>query len=602
VDGISSPALLVYPDRVGENIRRMIRIAGGVESLRPHMKTHKMPDVIRMQIEQGITKFKCATIAEAEMTAAAGAADVLLGYQPVGPNAQRLIQLTRLFPKTKFSAVADDADAIRALSKVAQAAGLGSARGPRAPVGGPPTGTETEEASARLHSDSLDAPSSSRRAAATDTPAACAPQPLAEGARYSKRNLPHFEKPWAIYAIHFTTRGRRLLSAGARQITFDCILHWRERRYRLIAASVMPDHVHLLIQPGIKATDTQGDAVFYSLTEILHTIKSYTAHEINKLEKTSGPLWEKESFDRYVRSDRDLEEKFHYVCRNPWDSGLVQSNEPYPWLWTAEMEAWQSPSPGGVKEDVAASRRDAHAGGVGAPEIEVLLDLDVGQHRTGVEPGPTAVELYRLIASLPGLEPGGLHAYDGHVHESDVAERTAACEAAFATVEALRRKLEKEGLVVPRVVAGGTPTFPIHARRGTVECSPGTCIFWDAGYQRKLPDLDFLAAALLLTRVVSKPTPNRLCLDLGHKALASEMPHPRVLFLNLSDASAVAHNEEHLVIETTEAGAFRVGDCLYGIPWHICPTVALHSEAVVVEDGRATQRWRITGRERKLTV
>src|ERR1041385_7528376 len=115
---VPSPALLVYPDRIQENIRRMIRIAGAVERLRPHMKTHKMPDVIRMQVEQGITRFKCATIAEAEMTAAAGAADVLLGYQPVGPNAQRLIQLTRLFPKTKFSAVADDADAIRALSKV----------------------------------------------------------------------------------------------------------------------------------------------------------------------------------------------------------------------------------------------------------------------------------------------------------------------------------------------------------------------------------------------------------------------------------------------------------------------------------------------------
>jgi D-serine deaminase-like pyridoxal phosphate-dependent protein len=195
-----------------------------------------------------------------------------------------------------------------------------------------------------------------------------------------------------------------------------------------------------------------------------------------------------------------------------------------------------------------------------------------------------------------------LHAYDGHVHDSDVTERTAACEATFAPVEVLRRRLERDGLPVPRVVAGGTPTFPMHARRGNVECSPGTCIFWDAGYGKKLPDLDFLPAALVLTRVVSKPTSNRLCLDLGHKAIASEMPHPRVVFLNLSEANVVAHNEEHLVVETAEADAFKVGDCLYGIPWHICPTVALHSEAVVVENGRATQRWKIVGRERKLTV
>jgi len=114
--------------------------------------------------------------------------------------------------------------------------------------------------------------------------------------------------------------------------------------------------------------------------------------------------------------------------------------------------------------------------------------------------------------------------------------------------------------------------------------------------------LDFLPAALVLTRVVSKPTPNRLCLDLGHKAIASEMPHPRVVFLNLSDVNAVAHNEEHLVVETVNADAFKVGDCLYAIPWHICPTVALHSEAVVVENGRATQHWKIVGRERKLNI
>ena len=80
------------------------------------------------------------------------------------------------------------------------------------------------------------------------------------------------------------------------------------------------------------------------------------------------------------------------------------------------------------------------------------------------------------------------------------------------------------------------------------------------------------------------------------------MPHPRVVFLNLADAMAVAHNEEHLVLETSDASAFKIGDCLYGIPWHICPTVALHSEAVVVENGEATQRWRIVARERRLTV
>ena len=356
---IPSPALLVYPERIRENVRRMIGIAGGAETLRPHMKTHKMPEVIRLQIKLGITRFKCATIAEAEMTAAAGAEDVLLGYQPVGPNVDRFLKLAARFPGVRFSCTADNPTSVGDLSDAA--------------------------------------------------------------ARSSNR-------------------------------------------------------------------------------------------------------------------------------------------------------------------------------------AEVLVDLDVGQHRTGIAPDNHAFDLYRMITALPTLAAGGLHAYDGHIHDTDVAARTLACDAAFAPVEVLRRKLEREGLSVPRVVAGGTPTFPIHARRGNVECSPGTCVLWDAGYGKKLPDLDFLPAAVVLTRVVSRPAPDFLCLDLGHKAIASEMTHPRVLFLNLPEVSATAHNEEHLVVQTANADAFKVGDCLYGIPWHICPTVALHSEAVVIENGVATQRWKIVGRERKITI
>ena len=118
----------------------------------------------------------------------------------------------------------------------------------------------------------------------------------------------------------------------------------------------------------------------------------------------------------------------------------------------------------------------------------------------------------------------------------------------------------------------------------------------------KLPDMNFLPAALLLTRVVSKPSANRLCLDLGHKAVASENPHPRVEFLDLPDAKAVMHSEEHLVVETVLAEQFPVGTCLYGIPWHICPTVALYSEAVVVRNGQAQGQWAIMARARKLTT
>lgn len=234
--------------------------------------------------------------------------------------------------------------------------------------------------------------------------------------------------------------------------------------------------------------------------------------------------------------------------------------------------------------------------------IEVLLDLDVGQHRTGVAPGPQAVELYRQIATASGLRAGGLHVYDGHLQISDLAERTSAADAAFAQVRALQEQLARAGMDVPRIVCGGTPTFPLHARRDGVECSPGTCVLWDASYKTKVPDLVFENAAVLLTRVISRPTADRICLDLGHKAVASEMPHPRAVFPALPDAKAVGHNEEHLVLETPRASEFPVGTALYALPWHICPTVALHDRVHIVRDRRVVEEWTVTARARKLTI
>ncbi len=107
---------------------------------------------------------------------------------------------------------------------------------------------------------------------------------------------------------------------------------------------------------------------------------------------------------------------------------------------------------------------------------------------------------------------------------------------------------------------------------------------------------------MLVTRVVSKPAGNLVCLDLGTKALASEMPQPRASLLGIGGYRIAAHNEEHLVIETPEAERFCVGDVAYGIPVHICPTVARYETASIVENGRCTGEWRIVARNRKITV
>ena len=162
---------------------------------------------------------------------------------------------------------------------------------------------------------------------------ACAP----ENIRYTKRRLPHFERPWAKYMITFSTLNRATLSSVAKDIVLEAVLNLRTR-YGLYAAVVMPDHVHLLIEPGIKGQGAEGAPVFYSLTEILHSLKSFTAHKINHLEGKKGGVWEKESFDRIIRSEEDLQEKFLYITRNPWDAGIMGPTEEYPWVWWPECK------------------------------------------------------------------------------------------------------------------------------------------------------------------------------------------------------------------------------------------------------------------------
>jgi len=111
LDTVASPGLLVDVDAVAGNLQRMVEMIGGrkhVARLRPHVKTHKMPDVVRMNLDLDITRFKAATIAEAEMVAGAGGQDILVSYQLVGPNIARMAALVDRFPNVSFAAITDD--------------------------------------------------------------------------------------------------------------------------------------------------------------------------------------------------------------------------------------------------------------------------------------------------------------------------------------------------------------------------------------------------------------------------------------------------------------------------------------------------------------
>ena len=251
---------------------------------------------------------------------------------------------------------------------------------------------------------------------------------------------------------------------------------------------------------------------------------------------------------------------------------------------------------------------EALAAGMAAENltVDVLLDVDVGQHRTGIAPGEEAVALYEQAGRMRGLRPAGLHVYDGHNHQEPPADREAAVRALLGPVLELRTELEKRALPVPRLVCGGTPTFPAYAKLDLpgLELSPGTFVLHDLGYGSRFADLaGFTPAAVLVTRVISKPTPTRLTLDLGYKAVASDPPAgKRVTLLNVPDYQAVLQNEEHLVVETPAAERFCPGDAVYAIPTHVCPTVALHKFAYVVENGRVVGRWEIAARDRVLTI
>jgi len=176
-------------------------------------------------------------------------------------------------------------------------------------------------------------------------------------------------------------------------------------------------------------------------------------------------------------------------------------------------------------------------------------------------------------------------------------------DTAFQKVEEVKDQLIAAGLRIPIIVLGGSPTYPFHVEREGVECSPGTFVYWDKGYSSSFPDMNFQPAALVLTRIISQLNDRTFCLDLGHKSVAPENDlHQRVFFLNEPELRFISQNEEHLVVELSANHNRKVGDILYGMPVHICPTVALHERVFVVNNNKVTDEWKTIARDRKISV
>jgi len=242
-----------------------------------------------------------------------------------------------------------------------------------------------------------------------------------------------------------------------------------------------------------------------------------------------------------------------------------------------------------------------------AQPVEVLIDLDVGQGRTGVADDQQALQLAEAVVNTRGVVLGGLHAYDGHNSDSDRAKRAAIVAVTVERLQGLLDQMQRRGLPCSRLVCGGTPSFPIWAEQTLpgLECSPGTFVLHDYNYASRFADLaGFAPAAYLLTRVVSRPRAPagdwpRLTVDLGYKAISADQPlERRCYFPALPEARLIGHSEEHLILASPQADQVRLGQPLLAIPGHVCPTCALFDYADVVRAGRVTERWAITARAR----
>lgn len=251
---------------------------------------------------------------------------------------------------------------------------------------------------------------------------------------------------------------------------------------------------------------------------------------------------------------------------------------------------------------LAALGASAHQAGI---TIEVLVDLNVGMNRTGIALGPAAIALYQQLGKTPGLIPGGLQIYDGHNSGADPDQRKASVAETWARVTTLIEELERSGLPIPRLVCGGTGSLPAFAQLSDprIELSAGTTVLHDTGYGDRYPDLAAIVpAALILTRVISRPAPEHLTLDAGHKSASPDQPlGQRLRLLDLPDVPTVVHSEEHWTIKTDAAAKYPPGTPLLAIPRHVCTTTHLHEFAYVIENGELVDTWTITARNRQLT-
>ena len=164
--------------------------------------------------------------------------------------------------------------------------------------------------------------------------------------KFYKRNLPHYELRGSIYFVTFKTAEEFTLSEPAKDITLDSVKFHAGKKYRLHSCVIMETHVHVILEPSLVEQASlpaskelkEGDLTYYSLAQILHSIKSYSANKIQKLLNKKGNIWLNENYDRLIRDDKEYEDKMNYIINNPVKVGLVEKPEDYRWLFVEGRE------------------------------------------------------------------------------------------------------------------------------------------------------------------------------------------------------------------------------------------------------------------------
>lgn len=252
-----------------------------------------------------------------------------------------------------------------------------------------------------------------------------------------------------------------------------------------------------------------------------------------------------------------------------------------------------------VVDSLAGAQALNEAMGEAGLTLDVLLDLNVGQNRTGVLPGEEALTLARQLGSMSNLRLIGVQGYEGHLqHVHDAEERARRCRQSMQLLTATAAQLRSEGFPIAIVTTGGTGTGEICATcEGVTEVQPGSFIFMDTDYRNALGPV--YANALTILSTVISHAPDRAVVDAGLKSLSIDSGMPEAK--NLPGVRYRPGGDEHGILTWGENATFppdalSVGERIEFIPGHIDTTVNLHDTYYAYRDGKIAAIWPVSAR------